>query len=242
MRTKDLNILLVEDNPFIGEDVKNSLELVGYEVSEPLFSGEDAIALMQTEHFDLAVLDIELEGQMSGLEVGARIADIKRIPIIFITGAAHEDYREKAKEIGAHSFLNKPFNQRNLVNAIDLAIKDHVAESTTAQPVTGEHSNKVFVKVNKRFIKLEINEISYLEASGHYMVIHIGEKQLSSSISLSEFLSKYPSSAFVKVHRSFVVNLNKVTDFDDSHIYFGNKMIPISKSMRRDFRDRISVI
>jgi len=74
------------------------------------------------------------------------------------------------------------------------------------------------------------------------MVIHIGEQQLSSSISLSEFLSKYQLSAFVRVHRSFVVNLDKVSDFDDTHIYFGTKMVPISKSMRRDFRDRISVI
>jgi len=242
MHANNLKILLVEDNPFIAEDLKNSLELVGYSVSEPLFSGEEAIALMKKEHFDLAVLDIELEGKLTGLEVGKRISEIKQTPIIFITGAEYEGYRKEAMEIGAHSFLNKPFNEKNLINAIDLAMKEEFGSDRRRAEGLKSYVSKVFVKVNKRFIKLEIEDIDYLEASGHYMVIHIGEQQLSSSISLSEFLSKYQLSAFVRVHRSFVVNLDKVSDFDDTHIYFGTKMVPISKSMRRDFRDRISVI
>lgn len=233
-----LRILLVEDNKIIGQNIKKILEFVGYDVIGPIRSGEEALKTVEQEHYDLAVLDIELEGRLSGLEVAENLAIKSNAPIIFITGILDQSVREKAVAIGARFFINKPFNERNLVNAIDMTL-DAASESSKAKPVETEH---VFVKVNKRYIKVAINEIDFLESSGHYTIIYKGKEQISSSHSISDFLSKYHLPSFIKVHRSFAVNIHRVTDFDDTHIYFSQKMVPISQSLRKDFRERIAIL
>lgn len=240
----ELKILLLEDNLLIGRDVKKILEFVGYQVSGPFDKGEKALDQMVKESFDLAVLDIELQGELTGLDVGEQIREKYHIPVIFITGLLKDTYRQRAVDMGAHSFINKPFNERNLVNAIDMALRPHEPEvlerplSKKSEPA----NDRIFVKVNKRFIKVREEQIEFLEASGHYMVLHLGEEQISSSIGFSEFLTKNASESIVRVHRSFAVNINRVTDFDDTHIYFKKKMVPISESYKKAFRDKISVI
>mgnify|MGYP000742727305 CR=1 FL=1 len=241
---RELRILLLEDNQLIGRDVKKILEFVGYKVSGPFDKGEKALEEMRKEQFDLAVLDIELQGQLSGIDVGKHIRDNYNIPIIFITGLLQDGFRQKAMEMGAHSFINKPFNERNLVNAIDMAFNASTSDTPSGPDMNDSNkaNDHVFVKVNKRFIRVAIDQIDFLEASGHYMVMYLGEEQISSGIGFSEFLSKNVLNSIVRVHRSYAVNINRVTDFDDTHIYFSQKMVPISESYKKAFRKRISVI
>ena len=232
-----LNILLVEDDPIIGRDTQKILEFLGYHVSGPFVKAEDALSA-EAEAHDVYIFDVELKGPMNGLELSEKLNSTSPKPTIFITGLLDTQVRKRALESGASAFLNKPFNERNLVNAIEIALENPV------QPIKAkrEENKPIFVKVNKRFIRIELDEIDFLEASGHYMVIHTGKNQYSSSISMSTFMAEHLSPHFLQTHRSYIVNMKKVIDFDDSHIYFSGKMVPISKSKQREFKSRLSII
>ncbi|MFY0672332.1 MAG: response regulator transcription factor [Bacteroidia bacterium] len=234
-----LKVLLVEDDPIIGRDTKKILEFIGYKVNGPFTSAESAKDANEKEKNDIYIFDVELEGEMSGIELSRVLNSKNPKPTIFVTGLLDEQTRKSALETGATSFLNKPFNERNLVNAIEMALftKTQIQEVKAIDSPTS-----FFVKVNKRFIRINLDDVDFLEASGHYMVLHQGEKQFSTSTSMGDFKKNYSGNVFFQTHRSYMVNLKRVADFDDTHIYFGEKMVPISQSKQKEFRSKISII
>ena len=234
---KGLRILLVEDNSIIAADLTMMLKDSGYEVLGPYPSAEEALPNFLDHGADLAILDIELKGKQTGLDLAQDIVNTQSIPLIFITALLDDKTKEKAKKLGAVHFLNKPFNERNLLNAIEITI-----EAAEALPSLEVHKNatSIFIKINRRFLKIPLAEIDFVEASGHYLVVYSGDKQFSHNISLSRFMELHAGTLFLKTHRSFVVNMANVTDFDDNYIYFSQKKIPISQSYRKKFKELIT--
>jgi DNA-binding LytR/AlgR family response regulator len=238
---KNLKVLLVEDDPIIGRDTKKILEFLGYSVFGPFAKAEDGLKESEKIAFNILVLDIELKGKMNGIELSEKINGSNPLPTVFITGLLDENTKSSAINAGASAFLNKPFNERNLVNAIEMALQKPIAKPEKAEKAE-KNIGSFFVKVNKRYLRIDLDEIDFLEASGHYMVIHSGNTQYSTSSSMSSFLNKNKSETFFQTHRSYIVNMAKVKDFDDTHIYFGDKMVPISKSNQKEFKNKLSII
>lgn len=91
------NILIVEDDRIVAEDIRITLKKLGFGVSGIVPSGEDALKRVEAEPPDLVLMDIELEGEMDGIEAAARIRDLFNIPVVYVTGYADEDVLERAK-------------------------------------------------------------------------------------------------------------------------------------------------
>ncbi|MDA8090082.1 MAG: response regulator [Nitrospiraceae bacterium] len=112
-------ILIVEDESITAMSMADLLELWGYEVCEPAPSGEDALKAAAAETPSLAILDVKLKGDMSGLELAARLKDGFGIPVIFISGYADNAIMKQAEEAGASGYLLKPFDLGQLKNMIE---------------------------------------------------------------------------------------------------------------------------
>jgi putative two-component system response regulator len=115
-------ILIVEDERIVGEDIKKTLENVGYAVSGIVTSGENAIKSVQDNMPDLVLMDIWLQGDMDGIEAAKQIHDHYNIPIVFLTSCGDTETLNRVKEIELYGYVSKPFEQRELVTNIKMAL------------------------------------------------------------------------------------------------------------------------
>jgi len=122
-------ILIVEDEAVVSLDVTRRLEKMGYEVMGRVASGEEALDLIEKERPDLVLMDINLQGEMDGIETATKLYKEYNLPVIYLTAYAGESTLERAKESKPYAYILKPFKERELHAAIEIAISRHQTES-----------------------------------------------------------------------------------------------------------------
>ncbi len=133
---KASSILIVEDEFVIAKDVETSLKNVGYMVCAIVPSGEEAIAEIEKEKPDLVLMDIILKGAIDGIEAAGQIGSQFNIPIVYLTAYADEDTFKRAKITEPYSYIIKPFNDRELNIAIEIALYKHQMKEKQEQLIT----------------------------------------------------------------------------------------------------------
>lgn len=121
-------ILIVEDEAVVSLDISRRLEKMGYEVIGRVASGEEALELVQEERPHLVLMDINLQGEMDGIDTATILYKDHNLPVIYLTAYAGESTLERAKESKPYGYILKPFKERELHAAIEIAISRHETE------------------------------------------------------------------------------------------------------------------
>ncbi len=121
-------ILVVEDEVIVAKDIANSLERLGYTVVGATASGEEALLLAEQHRPDLVLMDIKLQGQLSGIETAERLRTTFDIPAVFLTAYADDDTLRRARVTEPYGYILKPFELRELHSTIEIALYRHTAE------------------------------------------------------------------------------------------------------------------
>jgi len=121
-------ILVVEDEPIVALDLQRRLENMGYHVPAVAASGEEALASADLAAPDLVLMDINLEGEMDGVETAERIRTHHRVPGIYLTAYSNDQTLERAKVTEPYGYLLKPFDERELQTTIEIALYRHQAQ------------------------------------------------------------------------------------------------------------------
>jgi DNA-binding LytR/AlgR family response regulator len=239
-----LKILILEDNPLTANALAAMVEDFGYEVVGIAASGQEALQLFETGHPDVAILDIRVEGDMNGIEVGKAIVQKRPIPIIYLT-AFSEEYYEDAKITHPAAFFSKPYNERDLGIAIDLAINNFTQNKTTFNhpDATQELPNIYFkpdclwLKIKSgdayAFERLQVSDILWVEADNVYLNIHTDclKRPYVVILGLGKFLEHAHYPELVQAHRSHVINVRHVTSFSNTEVTFHcGKKVAMSKT------------
>ncbi len=127
-KAKPTRILVVEDEMIISKDIQRSLKKMGCDVVGSAVSGADALAKAEASRPDLVMMDIHIKGDMDGIETAAHICQRLRVPIIYLTAFADAPTLERAKQTGPFGYLLKPFEERELATAIEMALYKHASE------------------------------------------------------------------------------------------------------------------
>ncbi|WP_332912932.1 response regulator [Algoriphagus boritolerans] len=117
-----LKILIVEDELVIAEDLRETLEELGYEVCGIAISSREALALIEEKSPDLALLDIQIKGGKDGIELAAEINENYHLPFLMLTSHADIQTINRAKEVNPYGYLVKPFNEKEILAGIELAM------------------------------------------------------------------------------------------------------------------------
>jgi CheY-like chemotaxis protein len=125
-------ILVVEDEPFIASDIKKTLEALGYVVPPPVASGQQALEAVIAHRPDLVLMDIRIQGEIDGIETAARIGKNHGTPVVYLTSYSDDATLARAKITGAYGYLLKPFEDRDLRTAIEVASSNDVCPSVRA--------------------------------------------------------------------------------------------------------------
>ncbi len=248
-----INVLVVEDESIISKDIQHSLKKLGYNVVGACSKGEKAIELVGSENPDIILMDIMLKGSINGIEAAAVIRCSYAIPIIFLTAYADDSTLSKAKITEPYGYILKPFKEIDLHTTIEMAIYKHGKEQqvvkerdllySLVESVDGLN-DFIFVKTNSKLVKLKNKDIFYIEALKDYVVIHTNETRYTIHSTMKDIELKMGKKEFLRVHRSFIVRLDKIYTIDYPNLIMEkiDKVIPIGGSYREDLNNRIKQV
>jgi DNA-binding LytR/AlgR family response regulator len=246
------SVLVVEDESIVAKDIQQSLIKLGYNVVGTASTGEKALALANELRPDIILMDIMLKGPMSGIDTAAEIKKDLSIPVIFLTAYADESTLSKAKVTEPFGYIIKPFKEIDLHTSIEMALykhskeKDIVKERDLLYSIVENKDSKdyIFVKSNSRLIKLNTKEIYYIEALKDYVVINTLNSRYTIHSTMKDIEKKMPLSDFIRVHRSFIVRIDKIATIDLPNLILENekKVIPIGGSYKDDLVNRLNLV
>ena len=234
-----IKVLVVEDSPLIAEDISFKLGKHNFEVVGIFDKGEDALEFLKQKEPDLVLLDIKLAGALDGISTAYMINHNYHLPIIYLSDLSDAETLNRAKQTRPSNYLTKPFNEADLVRAIDLAFNNFITQPAVAQD---EKRNHIFIKDDNTFVRILLDEIVYLHADRSYCNIVTDTKTYVQSISMNHVFDQISNKHFVRVHRSHVINMNKITAIEGNMVKLGKHQVEMSKSMRDELIGRLTFL
>lgn len=234
-----LKCIIADDEPIARQILEGYiLEIPNLELIASCKDAFEVLNVLQHEKVDILFLDINMP-KLSGLSL-LKTMLIK--PDVIIT-TAYSEYALEGFELAVTDYLLKPFSLERFIQAV-LKVQNkqtHQREVVYA-PKEEESIESLFVKSDKKLIKVLFNEISYIEAYGNYIKIY-SDKMILSPETLSDFMDKLPNTSFLRIHKSFVINFNKLKLIEGNQLILtDNSKLPIGKSFRKPLLDRIGKI
>ncbi len=247
-----MNIVVVEDESIVAKDIQVCLKNLGYEVVGVYSRGEDIVEQAPNLNPDLIMMDIMLKGELNGIEAAAEIRKTLDIPVIFLTAYTDRDTVNKAKETEPFGYIIKPFKEIDIQTAIEIALYKHRKELVVKKERDfyynlvdkQDSSDMMFVKANHRLVKIRYEDIFYIEALKDYVVINVLERRYTIHSTMKDIERKMPEKDFVRVHRSFIVRLDKIKEIDHSNVVLENekKVVPVGGSYKDLLQEKLNLI
>ncbi|MEH6765501.1 MAG: response regulator [Aequorivita antarctica] len=254
---KAIKILIVEDEMVIAANISLQLSELGYEVTGILPRGEEALSQIKIDRPDIVLMDIQLKGELDGIQTAQEIQKYCKIPIIYLTANADEAHFKRAKETHPYAFISKPFKKLDLQRAIELTVDRITLEKSSENGIkeNGEEStptnenatdfilnDRIFVRHNEKMLKIDIKDIYYIEADRNYCRIFSQGREYLLVMTLKDIDEKLPQNHFLRIHRSYIINLSQIDEVAGTHVVISKKAIPMSKAMRTELLKRLQTI
>lgn len=240
---KSVRILIVEDESLVAMDMSDMLIRMGYDVLPAAYSYDEALDMLESQKPDLALLDINLSGEKTGLDLGQVLRAKYSIPFIFITSHSDKSIVSQAAALRPSGYLVKPFGQEDLYTSIEMALANFYAGEEPPRKSPGWNINdSIFVKIDTRFVKLNISDILYLESDGNYIFIYTDKTKHIVRSNFRDFLRNLPGEHFIQVHKSYIIHVQKVDSFTHTELVTGKATIPLSRNFKDELFERIKRI
>ena len=243
-----IQILIVEDEMIIAANISLQLTEMGYEVSGIIPKGEDALRFIKNNPLDIALIDIQLKGELDGIETAQKMQDLHpNLAIIYLTANADEANFNRAKETHPFAFISKPFKKLDLQRSIELTISQLkcnivISPGNKVEDATFILKDCLFVRHQDTMVKVDIKAIKYIVAERNYCRIFSAEKEYLLVTTLKEMDKKLPPKHFLRIHRSYIINLSRIDEIAGTHVVISKKAIPMTKDKRPELLKRLQTI
>jgi len=243
-----IKILIVEDEMIIAANISLQLSNLGYEVIGIFPRGEDALLHIKANQPDIILLDINLKGKLDGVETALLMQQDYNIPVIYLTANDDEINFNRAKATNPFAFISKPFKKIDLQRVLELAVNRIFSENNSGKINSIKNDvpfilkDCIFIRHHDKMIKVCIKDILYIEAERNYTRIHTKLKEFLLVMTLKDIDEKLPNKHFLRIHRSFIINISKIDEVATNHLVISKKAIPISKSLKEELFKRLHTI
>lgn len=225
-----INCIIIEDEPLAMERTKSYVLRLPYlNLLTSFESGIDAITFLKGNKVDLIFLDINMD-ELSGIQ----LLESTKIESEVIITTAYSEYALKGFDLNVTDYLLKPFTFERFMQAVDKA-----QNNLTKKNVVKE-KGFIFVKTEYRLEKLSLNEILYIEGMRDYRRIHTDDKRIMTLQTFKDFEMEIPSNIICRVHKSFMVSLDKIISVERDRIKIKDVLIPISETYKKEFLELIN--
>lgn len=223
----NIRCLIVDDEPVAQRIIAKYLsELPGYEVVGTCLNALAAMEVLRLHEIDLLFLDIEMP-KLKGL---AFLKTLQRAPHVIIT-TAHREYAYESYELEVIDYLLKPISFERFLRAINRFQRLHEIPAPTTQTTNPLPTKFIYVKSERKTLKLNEEEISYIEGMNNYVIIHHRGKGHIVYTSIGNMLKEL-GKQFLRIHKSFVVNRNHILSYSKEQVDLEGKELPIGKAYK----------
>jgi DNA-binding LytR/AlgR family response regulator len=231
-----LKIGIVEDELVIARTIISTLEELGYSHCGPAINYAEAMEMLDAGKPDLLLLDIQLSGKKDGIDLAQKINELYQIPFIFLTANSDAETIDRAKKVKPNAYIVKPFTKEELFAAIEIAFSNFTGDRSDSKPgatVSYHGKDHMFVRDGYVFRKIYFTELLYLESDANYLILHLrSQKKVLVRSTLNDFFEQFNQNNFIRIHRSYSVNMNMIEDISPTEISVAGTKIPIGKSFR----------
>ncbi len=232
-----IKCIAIDDEPLAVKKLASYIEKIPFlELVAECRSAFEAISVIKNKSIQLIFIDINMP-DLNGMEFVKSLAD--KPHIVFTT--AYSEFAQEAFQVDAVDYLLKPISFTNFLKAAN-KVKNLIELTANKQTeITEATSEHLFVKSEYKIVRIELDEIKYIESQHEYIKIHsINSKPLMTQLSLKSIEEQLPPDRFMRVHRSYIVNLKKISVIERNKIVFDGKIyIPISEQYRENFQKYI---
>ena len=218
-----IKCIIIDDEPSSQDILETFIKRVEYLELIAIFSSAvEAMSFLKEQAIDLMFLDINMP-ELSGLTFYKSLQNPPKV--IFAT--AYTEHAVEGFELSAVDYLLKPFSFERFLKAI-----------AKVNPVIEKPTEHMLIKADKRLHQVKIDEIKYLESIGDYVKVHLLDSTLITYTTLKKIHQELPSSVFLKVHKSYIVNTNRIEYVEGNMIHIADNEIPIGASYKEDFQEK----
>lgn len=237
MKNNKLEAIVVDDDNSSRSQLVSMLEkLEDITVISEFNNAMDSISFLKKNTCDVIFLDIEMP-EMTGIEL---VKSLQNLPqVVFFT--SNPSYALECYEYNVTDFLSKPVEYPRLLTCMK-KVQDRYEALNLKNSSVSQEERSLFIKSDSRFVKLDFDEILYIEASGDYVIFKTEAKSYIVHSTLKNIIKTMPEDQFIRVHRSYVVNKNKIVDIEDMSLVIGKKVIPISRSQKEPLMNSLNLL
>tara|TARA_R110000751_G_scaffold2470_3_gene13128 strand:+ start:149263 stop:149961 length:699 start_codon:yes stop_codon:yes gene_type:complete len=231
---KNLQCIIADDEPIARQILENYIQAIpNLEIIASCKNAFEVFEILQTKTVDILFLDINMP-KLSGLSL---LKTIQQKPSVIIT-TAYPEYAIEGFELSVTDYLLKPFSLERFLQAVNKVPQKEVSKPETTTIIKQEIPQSIFVKSDKKIIKIDFDQINHIEAYGNYIKIFTDTMILTPQ-TLTEFLEKLPNH-FIRIHKSCIINFNQLKLIDGNQVVLqNNTKLQIGKSYRKSVLDSI---
>ncbi|MEM5538479.1 LytTR family DNA-binding domain-containing protein [Olleya sp. AS48] len=231
---KNLQCIIADDEPIARQILENYIQAIpNLEIIASCKNAFEVLEILQTKTVDILFLDINMP-KLSGLSL---LKTIQQKPSVIIT-TAYPEYAIEGFELSVTDYLLKPFSLERFLQAVNKVPQKEVSKPETTTITKQEIPLSIFVKSDKKIIKIDFDQINHIEAYGNYIKIFTDTMILTPQ-TLTEFLEKLPNH-FIRIHKSCIINFNQLKLIDGNQVVLqNNTKLQIGKSYRKSVLDSI---
>jgi len=230
-----IKCIIIDDEPLARKGIKEyvedveSLELVG-DFDNPL----KATGMLGEQQFELMLLDIQMP-KISGIEF---LKSMQHPPLVIFT-TAYPQYAVDGFELNAVDYLLKPFSFERFLKAV-MKAKAIIGGLAKPEPVSlATSDDHFFIKSDNKLLKIKFEDICFVEALQNYIAIHTAEKKYITYLTFKTLEESLPAEQFLKVHKSYIVSIDKITSITGNELAIGQHHIPVSRGLKDEVMDRL---
>lgn len=237
-----INILLVEDASYVEIAIKDRLLEMGFNIVKVLNSPSQVENFVDNQNVNLILCDVFSKESYTGLHMAKDIKQQFGVPTIILNGDDNFKFNFKNR-IFAIAFLSKPVNDNDLAYAIQSSQYED-DDFLEIEPKVKKSKSYIFVRADYRLNKIRVNDIYYLEAKKDYVTINTTDNVYTVHATMKDMIKVLPEDVFIRTHRSYIVNIDKVFSIKYPEILIEHKMktIPIGGLYRKDLFSKINVV
>lgn len=234
----EIRALIIDDEPLAQNVIRQyAQKLPDLTIVD---SCEDAICAhkaIQEHEIDLLFLDINMP-KLSGISF---LKNLKNAPLVIFT-TAYSEYALEAYELNAIDYLKKPFSFERFCKAYYRAeeLMSLKKKAETPDSTLKSTDDFLFIKSNKKTVKLKFNDILYIEGLGDYIKIHLANEKLVTNLSMKKIFSLLPEKQFYRTHKSYIISLDKIETLEGNMVSINSTKLPIGNSYRQEFMSLIN--